>query len=108
MRRYTVIFTPRAERHLESLYAYIATHGGEQRADNYVSRIVTECLSLATFPERGTQRDDVRPNLRIMGFARRVTIAFSINVTTSTVAIHGVFYGGQDFGSTLRDDDSDA
>jgi toxin ParE1/3/4 len=50
----------------------------------------------------------VRPNLRIMGFARRVTIAFSINVTTSTVAIHGVFYGGQDFGSTLRDDDSDA
>jgi toxin ParE1/3/4 len=84
MRRYTVIFAPRAERQLHSLYAYIATHGGEQRADNYVSRIVTECLSLATFPERGTQRDDVRPNLRIMGFARRVTIAFSINVTTST------------------------
>jgi toxin ParE1/3/4 len=54
MRRYTVIFAPRAKRQLESLYAYIATHGGEQRADNYVSRIVTECLSLATFPERGT------------------------------------------------------
>jgi len=107
MKRYAVIFTPRAERQLDSLYAYIAAHGGELRADNYVSGIVADCQSLATFPERGTMRDDVRPNLRIMGHARRVTIAFSVNITTEIVAIHGVFYGGQDFEPVLRDSDSD-
>ena len=42
-----------------------------------------------------------------MGYARRVTIAFSANVSTEIVAIHGVFYGGQDFEHLLRDTDSD-
>ena len=41
------------------------------------------------------------------GYARRVTIAFSVNVATEIVAIHGVFYGGQDFEQLLRDTDSD-
>jgi hypothetical protein len=45
--------------------------------------------------------------LRTKGFARRVTIAFSVNVSTEIVAIHGVFYGGQDFEQLLRDTDSD-
>jgi toxin ParE1/3/4 len=49
MQHYTVIFTPRAERQLDSLYAYIADAGGEARADEYVGGIVADCLSLATF-----------------------------------------------------------
>jgi hypothetical protein len=36
-----------------------------------------------------------------------VTIAFSVNTSTEIVAIHGVFYGGQDFVQLLRDTDSD-
>jgi len=55
------------------------------------------------FRERGSKRDDVRPNLRTMGYAKSVTIAFSVNATTEAVAIHGVFYGGQDFETLLRD-----
>jgi plasmid stabilization system protein ParE len=73
-KRYTVVFTPRAERQLDNLYTYIADHSEEARADSFVSGIVADCLSLSTFPERGTKRDDIRPNLRIMGYARRVTI----------------------------------
>jgi toxin ParE1/3/4 len=107
MKHYTVVFTPRAERQLDALYARIADDSGEARADNYVDRIVADCLSLAAFPERGTKRDDIRPNLRTKGFARRITIAFSVNVSTEIVAIHGVFYGGQDFEQVLRDTDSD-
>ena len=102
-KHYTVVFTPRAERQLDNLYAYIADHSGEVRADSFVSGIVADCLSLSTFPERGTKRDDVRPNLRTMGYARRVTIAFSVDEATETVAIHGVFYGGRDFEKLLRD-----
>jgi toxin ParE1/3/4 len=107
MKHYTVIITPRAERQLNALYVRIADDSGEARADNYIDGIVADCLSLSTFPERGTKRDDIRPNLRTKGYARRVTIAFSVNVSTEIVAIHGVFYGGQDFEQLLRGTDSD-
>jgi toxin ParE1/3/4 len=103
MKQYGVIFTPRAERQLAQLYRYIADDGGEARAENYVGKIVAACHALSSFPERGAKRDNVRPNLRILGYAKSVTIAFSVNNATDTVAIHGVFYGGQDFETLLRD-----
>jgi toxin ParE1/3/4 len=88
-------------------HGYIADQSGEARAENYVRKIVAACHALSTFPERGSKRDDVRPNLRTMGYAKSVTIAFSVNPTTEAVAVHGVFYGGQDFEQVLRDTDSD-
>ena len=107
MKQYAVIFMPRAERQLAHLYGYIADQSGEARAENYVGKIVAACHALSTFPERGSKRDDVRPNLRTMGYAKSVTIAFSVNPTTEAVAVHGVFYGGQDFEHVLRDTASD-
>src|SRR5690348_6663145 len=103
-KRYAVVFTPRAERQLERLYEYIAEHGSEARAERFVSRIVETCTSLSMFPERGTRREDIRPNLRTFGYDRRVTIAFSIDAERASVAIHGVFYGGQDIGRLLAED----
>ncbi len=107
MSRYTVLFTPRAERQLSDLYAYVANDSGEQRAEKFVGAIIDDCLALATFPERGSKREDIRPSLRTKGYARRVTIAFSIDVSMTKVPIHGVFYGGQDFEKLLRDNESD-
>ncbi len=52
------------------------------------------------FPNRGTSHDDVLPGLRVVGFERRVTIAFI--VTDEAVLIEGVFYGGQDWESALK------
>ena len=101
--RYSVVFTPRAERQLDSLYSYIADRNGTARAEHFLGRIVTACEALRTSPERGTKRDDIRPNLRTMGYARRVTIAFSVDTAAGMVAIHGVFYGGQDFETLLGD-----
>ena len=103
MHHYAVIFTPRAERQLTSLYGYIADQSGDARADNFVGNIVADCLSLSTFPQRGTKRDDIRPNLRTTSYARRVTIAFSVNTNSAIVTIHGVFYGGQNFERELSD-----
>ena len=45
--------------------------------------------------ERGHKRDDIRPGLRIAGFQRRVTIAFT--VTETRVTILRLFYGGRNW-----------
>lgn len=45
--------------------------------------------------ERGTQRDDIMPGLRIIGFERRVTIAFTVEETQITIL--RVFYGGKNW-----------
>lgn len=88
-----VRFTPLAARHLATLSQYIGEHASEKTADAYVSRIVRQCQSLADFPVRGRRRDDILPDLRTVGFERRVTIAFMIE--NDRVIIEGIFYGGQ-------------
>ena len=68
----------------------------------YTDGIVSYCESLSTFPQRGTQRDDVCPGLRITNYKNRSVIAFA--VTTEEVFILGIFYGGQDYETLLQDE----
>jgi toxin ParE1/3/4 len=102
VKEYRVLFSYRAERQLADLYAYIADHSGRSRAENFTRAITADCMALSTFPQRGTKRDDIRANLRTKSFARRVTIAFSINEKPKKVIIHGIFYGGQNFEAHLH------
>ena len=95
-----VVFTPLAERQLDSLYEYIATRADPGRADSYVGRVVAYCETLKTFPRRGHRRDDLTPGLRIIGFERRITIAFV--VTPDAVLIEGIFYAGRDIPAAFR------
>ena len=101
MTPYTVAFAPEAEDNLVELYEYIAEHGSPALAQRYTDAIVTHCESLATFPLRGTRRDDVRPNLRITNYRRRTVIAFEVDEAGRRVAILGVFYGGRDYESAF-------
>lgn len=101
MRRHKVVFRPRAEADLSGLYDWIAAESGEEVAAGYIDRIEAACLALETFPRRGTQREDISPGLRTMGFERRATIVFQ--VADDRVAIIRVFYGGQDFERALRE-----
>lgn len=96
-----VVFRPEAEADLFSLYRYIAEHSGHDRAASYIARIETSCRALATFPQRGAARDDLAPGIRIIGFERRVSIAFQIE--GDTVRIVRVFYGGRDFEAEWED-----
>jgi toxin ParE1/3/4 len=98
-----VVFSPESEDHLDALHDYIAEHSGQARADAFVARIVTFCEGLSPFPERGTRRDDLRPGLRIIGFRKRVAVAFVL--LGEAVVILGVFYGGQDYETAFRDSD---
>ena len=104
MKAYTVVFAPEAEDDLVELYDYIAAQGSLGVAARYTEAIVTWCEGLATFALWGTRRDDIRPGLRITHYRRRSVIAFSIDESTSTVAILGVYYGGRDYESELGAD----
>jgi toxin ParE1/3/4 len=100
VRRYEVRFRPRAEADLIELYRYIRTESGAEVAGAYIDRIEAACLSLETFPERGTRRDDIRPGLRTMGFERRATIVFQVLI--DEVVIVRIFYGGRDYERWFR------
>ena len=101
-----VVLSPEAQNDLFDLYDYIAEHSSAERAGTYLSRIEELCLSLKTFPERRTRRDEVRPGLRIVGFERRVTIAFQFQ--GDRVTILRVLYAGRDFARVLPEDEPEA
>jgi toxin ParE1/3/4 len=96
-----VEFSPEALADLLDLYDYIAARSGAERAMSYLDRIEDCCRSLTTFPERSTGRDDPRPGLRVLGFERRVVIAFRL--TADTVTILRILYGGRDLGAALAE-----
>jgi toxin ParE1/3/4 len=100
MTRYEIRFRPHAEDDLIGLYDYVARERGRGVAAAYLDRIEAACRGLATFPQRGTRRDDIRPGLRTIGFERRVTIAFQVRKTD--VVIVRIFYGGREFERALR------
>ena len=95
-----IVFTPLAERQIDSLHGRITAHSSESRADGYIDRILAFCEGLTNFPLRGTQRDDLLVGLRTTAFERRITIAFI--VTADCVLIEGIFYGGQNFEEMFR------
>lgn len=72
----------------------LTAQSGAARAQGYTERIVEYCRAFAMFPERGTRRDDLRPGLRIVGYRRRVTIAFRVG--DERITIDRVLYGGRD------------
>ncbi|WP_022884949.1 type II toxin-antitoxin system RelE/ParE family toxin [Glaciibacter superstes] len=97
---YKVVFAPEAEDQLAELYRYIAVASSEI-ATRYTNAVVTYCEGLAQFPYRGTARSDIRPGLRTTSYKKRTVIAFA--VFDRNVAIIGVFYGGRDYETILRD-----
>ncbi|MGH8124824.1 MAG: type II toxin-antitoxin system RelE/ParE family toxin [Rhodanobacteraceae bacterium] len=98
---YTVALSPQARDQLVALNAYIAAAASPTVADRYTDAIAEFCFSLATFPERGLCRDDVRPGVRVTNYRRRAVIAFAIDAESEQVSILGVFYGGQDYETAL-------
>jgi toxin ParE1/3/4 len=104
VKTFTVVFAQEAEDDLVELFEYIVVQGAPAVAARYTDAIVANCEGLATFAHRGTQRDDIRPGLRITNYRRRAVIAFSVDESTDTVAILGVYYGGRNYESELGAD----
>ena len=88
MRERLVAFAPEARDDLLGIYDWIAGAAGPVVALAYVER-------LAVGSERGSLRADVRPGLRVIGFERRVNVAFVIE--EARVVVLRVFRGGRDW-----------
>ena len=101
MRRRTVIFAPEARDDLVRLYNWIADAASPSVALSYIERIEAWCLGFDLASERGQDRHDIRPGLRIAGFERRMTVAFVVD--DDRVTILRLFYGGQDWERAFSD-----
>lgn len=96
----SIVYSKRAEADFVSIYRYIGLNGGYERALAYTARIRAFCLSLETFPERGESWQHVANGLRVVGFERRVSIAF--RVAKDRVTIVRVLYAGRDLNRALE------
>ncbi|KVE39582.1 type II toxin-antitoxin system RelE/ParE family toxin [Burkholderia sp. TSV86] len=103
--RYRVVFSPEVSDQLADLEEAIASTGRPATAQTYVDALVTFCEQLDQFPHRGVARDDLLDGLRVTHYRGRTVIAY--RVVGDLVAILGVYYGGQDYESSLRPEDYD-
>jgi toxin ParE1/3/4 len=102
-----VTFRPLAEEDLTELYLYIAEQSGyPDRAIGYVRRLRDFCDSLAAFPKRGQQRNDLRRGLWVAGFEKRIAVAYIIRLN-GDIEIGRIFYGGRDYETLLHDSPED-
>ena len=97
MKRRRVIYASDAAADLEAIYDRIAQASGPVVAARYEQRIREFCDAIGA--ERGSLRADIRPNLRVIGFERRVSVAFAVE--DDRVVILRLFYGGRDWGGAL-------
>jgi toxin ParE1/3/4 len=93
---------PKAEAELDRLYGDIALEAGDRIAGDYVDGVITFIESLEAFPERGTVRESRIPGLRIIGYRRSVSVAFSVR--EDDVLILGVFARGRDINDEILED----
>ncbi|CAN7221295.1 type II toxin-antitoxin system RelE/ParE family toxin [Pararhizobium sp. LjRoot238] len=100
--RYRVLLHPKAEEELNGLYDTLAERAGPATAWTFVAGIRAFCSELSDFPERGTERVEFMPGLRIIGYRRSVSIAFTVQA--DAVVILGIFYGGRNFTAETFED----
>ena len=93
MHRYPVRLTDRAEADLRDIHTYLTNVASPQTARGYVDRIISFLDGLEQFPLRGSVHAEMRAGLRVIGFERRVSIAFV--VSGDVVVILRILYGGR-------------
>ncbi len=76
---YQVLFSAQAQADFDDLYAYLADQLGEATADAYTARLDRLCALVQPVSRaRAPSTIHIRPGLRITGFERRVSIAFTV------------------------------
>lgn len=103
MKRRAIIYTSEAGDNLDWIYHTVAEASSATTADRYDRRIRTFCERLDYGSERGTSRNELRSGLRVIGFERRITVAFMVE--PERVVILRVFYGGVNWEKEFGDED---
>ena len=99
MKPRAIAYAPEARGDLLALYDRIADVASSNVALAYVLRVEAWLSGFDVGSERGTRRDDVRPGLRVIGFERRLTVAFTVEA--DRVVILRVFQAGRDWGEAF-------
>lgn len=94
MKERAVVLTSEAETDILLLYEWIASQASPLVSLIYVERLKSFLDRLGFASDRGHQRNDIRLGLRIIGFERRVTIAFTVE--PDRVVILRLSYAGRD------------
>jgi len=95
VKRRRVVFAPEARIDLLNIYDWIAEAANPAVAVGYIERLEDWCMSFDIAGERGRAREDIRPGLRVVGFERRLTVAFT--VSENEITILRLFQGGRDW-----------
>jgi plasmid stabilization system protein ParE len=100
--RFAIEFSADAERDFGLIFdhlfeSYVAFGEGTEEALDHAARRVMDIVAdrLASFPLRGTARDDISPGIRFLAIARAI-YWFEVDQTARKVRILAVFFGGQD------------
>lgn len=90
-----VVWRQTASDDLYHLYDWIADRADPETAFAYTSAIEAHAADLATYPHRGTPRDDIAPSVRTLNFRRRTVIAYRVE---EAVEVLRIFHAGQELG----------
>ena len=63
---------------LFALFGWIEAAAGTGVASNFIGRLEDYCRFFDLASERGARRDDIRRGLKVVGFERRIAIAFMV------------------------------
>ena len=100
MKKRRVIISPEAEEDMAQMHSYLKAKAGKLVADRYIDRLSAFLAGLDLASERGTMRPDICSDLHIVGFERRLTVAFTVD--ENEVTIFRIFSGGQNWQSAAR------
>ena len=102
-------FTPEAERQLNELDDWITKAASTDIARRFVSAVLDHIDGIPVFPLSGRARDDVRPGMRTTTFKKRTLVAYEVDETAAELVVNivGVFHGGRDWETALREDQGD-
>ena len=96
-----VVLSPEARDDLLAIYDWLAGIASADVALDYVERVERFVMKLDIGSQRGTERDDVRPGLRVIGFERKLAVAFTVE--QDRVVILRIFRGGRDWRAVMGD-----
>ncbi|MEO4000205.1 type II toxin-antitoxin system RelE/ParE family toxin [Mesorhizobium sp. CAU 1732] len=102
MKSRIVRFSQSANNDLKEIYRDIRTATSWRVAGGFIERIEHFCRSLDLASERGTRRDELRRNVRTLGFERSLTIVFEVD--EQEVHVLRIFRAGRDWESEFSDD----
>ena len=100
MRARTVEVGPGARADVGRIADYIAIFVSPVNGDDFLDRIFDFMWRLDIAAQRGIDRSDIYPGLRLIPFERRANLAVIITDEKATVV--RVFHRGQDWESALR------